>query len=89
MINSQLTLGGGGRAEDLGGCLKINFLAVSSVDGARPLLVRILDARDNSPHLTSLRAAAFLALSPVVGDFLGREARRQIRSDQFQLRNWW
>ena len=89
LIDSQLTLGAGGRAEDLGGCLEINFLGVSSVDGARPLLVRILGARDNSPHLTSLRAAAFLALSPVVGDFLGREARRQIRSDQFQLRNWW
>ena len=43
VVDSQLTLGEGESAEDLGGCLEINFLAVFSVDGARPLLVRILD----------------------------------------------
>ena len=43
---------------------------MSSVAGARPWLVRILEARDSSPHLTNLIAAFFRCSIPdVIGNW--------------------
>ena len=49
-----------GRADDLFGCLLVNFSAVSSVAGANPELVRIRDALDSSPHLIHFTAALLI-----------------------------